>query len=64
VLHKQLGDEKFFTFLRSLQGFFEWKYLTTRDMARLLQRIDGGKDYMRWFERYFWGTEMPEMPRG
>lgn len=64
VLHKQLGDQKFFTFMRSLQGFFEWKYLTTADMARLLQRIDGGKDYMPWFEKYYWGTEMPEMPKG
>ena len=63
VLHKQLGDQKFFTFLRSLQGFFEWKYLTTKDMAALLQRIDG-KDYMSWFDKYYWGTEMPEMPKG
>jgi len=63
VLHKQLGDQKFFTFLRSLQGFFEWKYLTTKDMAVLLQRIDG-KDYMPFFEKYYWGTEMPEMPKG
>jgi hypothetical protein len=50
--------------MRSLQGFFEWKYLTTADMARLLQRIDNGKDYMPWFDKYYWGTEMPEMPRG
>ncbi|HEY4639711.1 MAG TPA: M1 family aminopeptidase [Thermoanaerobaculia bacterium] len=63
VLHKQLGDQKFFTFLRSLQGFYEWKYLTTKDMAALLQRIDG-KDYMPFFEKYYWGTEMPEMPKG
>src|SRR5205085_7720532 len=59
----EAGDQKFFTFMRSPQGFFEWKYLTTKDMARLLQRIDDGKDYMPWFERYYWGTEMPEMPK-
>lgn len=63
VLHKQLGDQKFHTFLRSLQGFFEWKYLTTQDMARLLQRIDEGKDYMPFFEQYYWGLEMPQVPK-
>jgi hypothetical protein len=61
VLHKQLGDDKFLTFLRSLQGFFEWRYLTTNDIAALLKRVDGGKDYTAFFDQYFWGTAMPKM---
>lgn len=60
ALHKQLGDDKFLTFLRSLQGIFAWQYLTTPDMAKLLQRIDG-KDYMPFFEAYYYGTGMPKM---
>ena len=60
AIHKQLGEDKFLTFLRSLQGIFAWQFLTTPDMARLLQRIDG-KDWMPFFEQYYYGTEMPKM---
>lgn len=60
ALHKQLGDDKFLTFMRSLQGIFAWQFLTTPDMAKLLQRIDG-KDYMPFFEAYYYGTEMPKL---
>jgi hypothetical protein len=60
ALHKQLGDSKFLTFMRSLQGFFAWKYLTTPDMVKLLQRIDEGKDYTSFFDKYYYGTEMPD----
>lgn len=60
VLHKQLGDDKFLTFLRSLQGFFAWKFLTTGDMVRLLDRIEPGKDWKGFFEKYYYGTEMPK----
>ncbi|MFZ2491287.1 MAG: M1 family aminopeptidase [Thermoanaerobaculia bacterium] len=63
VLHKQLGDDKFLTFLRSLQGIFGWRYVTTGDVAALLQRVDGGKDYRPFFDQYFYGTKMPEMPK-
>ena len=61
ALHKQLGDDKFLTFMRSLQGFFEFRFLTTKDMAALLKRVDGGKDYMPFFEQYYWGTAMPKL---
>lgn len=64
VLHKQVGDDKFFTFMRSVQGIFAWKFLTTRDIAKVMQKVDGDKDYMPFFERYYWGTEMPVMPKG
>lgn len=64
VLHKQVGDDKFFTFMRSLQGIFAWKYLTTMDIAKVMQKVDDGKDYVPFFEKYYWGTEMPVMPKG
>jgi hypothetical protein len=64
VLHKQVGDDKFFTFMRSLQGIFAWKFLTTRDIAKVMQKVDDGKDYVPFFEHYYWGTEMPVMPKG
>jgi hypothetical protein len=57
-----VGDTKFFTFMRSLQGIFAWKFLTTTEIASLMQRVDDGKDYGPFFERYYWGTEMPVMP--
>jgi hypothetical protein len=60
ALHKQLGDTKFLTFLRSLQGFYRWKYLATDDMPKLLAKIDPGKDYAAFFEQYFWGTDVPK----
>jgi hypothetical protein len=60
TLHKQLGDQKFLSFMRSLQGFFQWKFLTTSEMPKLLQRIEPGQDWNAFFERYYWGTEMPK----
>lgn len=61
ALHKQLGEAKFLAFLRNLQSFHQWRYLTTAEMPKLLARIDGGKDWVPFFEQYFWGTEMPKM---
>jgi aminopeptidase N len=59
TLHKQLGDSKFLSFLRNLQGFYRWRYLTTDEMPKLLAKIDPGKDYAPFFEQYYWGTDMP-----
>jgi len=64
ALHKQVGDDKFLSFMRSIQGIFAWKFLTTRDIAKVMEKVDGGKDYVPFFERYYWGTEMPVMPKG
>lgn len=63
VLRKQLGDPKFFSFLRNLQGQHQWRFLTTNDAAKLLGRIDAGVDHQPFFDRYVWGTEMPVMPK-
>jgi hypothetical protein len=61
VLHKQLGDNKFLSFMRNLQKLYEWRYLTTDEMPKLLKRIDPANDYTSFFDQYYWGTEMPKM---
>ncbi len=59
ALHKELGDEAFFTFLKSYQKSFAWKFGSTKTVAGLLQFMTK-KDYMPFFEKYYWGTEMPK----
>ena len=59
ALHRELGDEMFFTFLKSYQKSFAWKFGTTKHIAGLLQFLTK-KDYMPFFEKYYWGTEMPK----
>jgi hypothetical protein len=59
ALHKELGDETFFTFLKSYQKSFAWKFGSTKMVAGLLQHMTK-KDYMPFFEKYYWGTEMPK----
>jgi len=59
ALHKELGDETFLTFLKSYQKSFAWKFGTTKHLAGLLQFLTK-KDYMPFFEKYYWGTEMPK----
>ena len=59
ALHKELGDETFFTFLKSYQKSFAWKFGSTKNLAGLLQYMTR-KDYMPFFEKYYWGTEMPK----
>ena len=58
ALHKELGDETFLTFLKSYQKSFAWKFGTTKHVAGLLQYLTK-KDYMPFFEKYYWGTAMP-----
>ncbi|MEA2162228.1 MAG: hypothetical protein QOK37_355 [Thermoanaerobaculia bacterium] len=62
VLRKQMGDEKLLLTLRNIQGRYAWHFVTTTDVANLFKRIDGN-DHQTFFDRYFWGTEMPEMPK-
>jgi hypothetical protein len=59
ALHKELGDETFFTFLKSYQKSFAWKFASTKKLAGLLQYMTK-KDYMPFFDRYYWGIEMPK----
>lgn len=59
MLHKEIGDDMFLSFLRNFQARHAWKYATTRDMITLLQQLTK-KDYTEFFEKHFWGTEMPQ----
>ena len=58
---KQVGDEAFLAFLRSCQTTLGWKFGTTKEIARLLQAASG-RDFMPFFEKYYWGVEMPSRP--
>ena len=59
ALHKELGDEAFFTFLKSYQKSIAWKFGSTKMVAGLLQYMTK-KDYAPFFEKYYWGVEMPK----
>lgn len=58
ALHRQLGDETFLTFLKSYQKSFRWKFGSTKTIAAFLQFMTK-KDYMPFFEQYYWGTGLP-----
>ncbi|HYH06976.1 MAG TPA: M1 family aminopeptidase [Thermoanaerobaculia bacterium] len=57
-LHKEIGDDAFFSFLRNYQHIYQWKFATTTDMVTLLQKLTQ-KDYTKFFEQNFWGTGLP-----
>ncbi|MGZ4808248.1 MAG: M1 family aminopeptidase [Thermoanaerobaculia bacterium] len=59
VLHKEMGDQMFLTFMKSYQKSFRWKFGSTNGVAGLLQFITK-KDYQPFFEKYYWGTAMPD----
>ncbi|HEY0593622.1 MAG TPA: M1 family aminopeptidase [Thermoanaerobaculia bacterium] len=59
-LHQELGDQVFLSFMKSYQKSFLFKFGTSNDVAGLLEFITK-KDYRPYMDRYFWGTEMPEV---
>ena len=59
ALHKELGDTQFLTFMKSYTKSFNFKFGSTNTLAGLLQFITK-KDYRPFFEKYYWGTAMPE----
>ena len=59
TLHKQMGEEQFLLFLKAYQGNRRWKFGTTADIASLLTYMTK-KDQMPFFDKYYWGTAMPE----
>ena len=59
ALRKELGDDQFLTFMKSYQRSFAWKFGTTKHMAGLLQFMTK-KDYMPFFEQYYWGSDTPK----
>ena len=59
TLHKQLGEEQFLLFFKAYQSNRRWKFGTTADIASLLTYMTK-KDQMPFFDKYYWGTAMPE----
>jgi hypothetical protein len=59
VIHKQLGDEKFLTFLKSYVKSFQGKFGTTADVAGLLGFMTK-QDWKPFFDQYYWGMAMPQ----
>jgi hypothetical protein len=59
AIHKQIGDEKFLTFMKSYTKSFQSKFGTTADVAGLLGVITK-QDWKPFFDQYFWGTAMPQ----
>ena len=59
TIHKQIGDEKFLTFMKSYTRSFQSKFGTTADVAGLLGVITK-QDWKPFFDQYFWGTAMPQ----
>ncbi len=62
VLHREVGEEKFLTFLKTFQSNRKWKTGSSALVADLL-RVLGGKSYDDFFERYYWGTEQPKLAK-
>ena len=59
TLHKQMGEEPFLIFLKTYQSNRRWHFGSTADMASLLTYMTK-KDQMPFFDKYYWGTAMPE----
>lgn len=60
ALHMELGDQMFLTFLKSYQRSFKWKSATTKDVIDLLAFLTK-KDHAPFFEKYYYGTAMPDV---
>ncbi len=60
ALRKELGDKVFFTAMKSFLKSFATRQpaVVTSDFAGLLEFMTK-KDWKPWFERYFYGTEVP-----
>lgn len=59
AIRKDIGDDAFFTILKSFLRSFEKKSaVTTADFIGLLNYVTK-KDWKPWFEKYYYGFEMP-----
>jgi len=59
ALEKEIGPEKFRALLGAIQQTDRWKFGSTKGIAGVLQEKTG-KDYMPFFEKYYWSIEMPK----
>jgi len=60
ALHQELGDTAFFTFLKSYQKNFRWKFGTTKNIVAMLKFVTQ-KDFGPWFEENYYGTGLPDV---
>lgn len=61
-LHQELGDQVFLTWLKSIQSNFRWKFAPTKRIFDLLGFMTK-KDYLPFYETYFWGTALPPIKK-
>jgi hypothetical protein len=54
------GDRQFVVFLSAVVKNFTFKWATTRDLIGILSQMTG-QDWQPFFDRYVFGTEMPEV---
>jgi hypothetical protein len=54
-IHTDVGDATFTAFLTALQREFAWKPMDAVDLPLVLGRVTG-KDWMPFFQKYYWGT--------
>ena len=58
-IRKEVGEDTFFTVLKSFQRSFEKKPAVTTDEFIGLLSFVTKKDWKPWFEKYYYGSEMP-----
>lgn len=57
---EKAGDDMFYTLLRSFVTNFKFRWGATRHFVGILNQISGD-DWQPWFEKYVYGSEMPEI---
>ncbi|HET9793391.1 MAG TPA: M1 family aminopeptidase [Thermoanaerobaculia bacterium] len=62
VIHREIGEEKFLTFLKTFQSNRKWRTGSSALTADLLRFLTG-RSWTEFFDRYFWSTEWPTLPR-
>ncbi len=59
AIRKEIGDDAFFTVLKSFQRSFEKRPAVTTDQFVGLLSYVTKKDWKPWFEKFYYGSEMP-----
>jgi Peptidase family M1 domain len=59
ALRREVGDAEFLELLRTYQESHAWKFGSTRSLAALAEAREK-KDFLPFFDRYYWGLEMPK----
>ncbi|HWC64783.1 MAG TPA: M1 family aminopeptidase, partial [Thermoanaerobaculia bacterium] len=62
VIHHEIGEEKFLTFLKTFQSNRKWNTGSSALVADLLHYLTG-KSWTDFFDRYYWGTEYPVLKK-